>query len=126
MLGEMALERQSRVYVAGHRGLVGSALWRELTRRGFTHLIGRAHSELDLLDAQAVQGFFALENKQGPASAVHFTDISGYLKNSVVCPAGGTTFADSYTITDVQTKPACSSTGGGLANGHLLPSDTGA
>jgi prepilin-type N-terminal cleavage/methylation domain-containing protein len=69
---------------------------------------------------------WALENKQGPASAVHFTDISGYLKNSVICPAGGTTFANSYTITDVQTKPACSSTGGGVANGHVLPSDTGA
>ena len=46
---------------------------------------------------------WALENKQGPASAVKFTDISGYLKNSVICPAGGTTFADSYTIVDVAT-----------------------
>jgi GDP-L-fucose synthase len=64
MLSEMALERESRIYVAGHRGLVGSALWRELTRRGFTHLIGRAHSELDLLDDQAVQAFFAQEKPE--------------------------------------------------------------
>jgi GDP-L-fucose synthase len=45
--------------VAGHRGLVGSAIWRELQRRGFTRLIGRTHAELDLLDAAAVRSFYA-------------------------------------------------------------------
>jgi GDP-L-fucose synthase len=45
--------------VAGHRGLVGSAIWRELQRRGFTRLIGRTHAELDLLDAAAVRNFYA-------------------------------------------------------------------
>jgi len=64
MLAAMALERESRIYVAGHRGLVGSALWRELSRRGFTHLIGLTHSELDLLDARAVQDFFAREQPE--------------------------------------------------------------
>jgi len=60
----MELEREARIYVAGHRGLVGSALWRELSRRGYTHLIGRTHSELDLLDTRAVQDFFAREQPE--------------------------------------------------------------
>jgi len=53
------MNEHSRVYVAGHRGLVGSALWRELNRRGFQGLIGRSRAELDLLDAGAVQKFYA-------------------------------------------------------------------
>src|SRR5206468_9297075 len=50
---------------------------------------------------------WALENKKDSAATVAFTDISGYLKNSVICPAGGTTFGNSYTIKDVATKPVC-------------------
>jgi len=57
----MQLEREARIYVAGHRGLVGSAIWRELGRRSFTHLIGRTHSELELLDSHAVENFYARE-----------------------------------------------------------------
>ncbi|MGD0262853.1 MAG: GDP-L-fucose synthase [Verrucomicrobiota bacterium] len=53
------MARDARIYVAGHRGLVGSAIWRELQRRGFTRLIGRTHAELDLLDAAAVRNFYA-------------------------------------------------------------------
>ena len=49
----------SRVYVAGHCGLVGSAIWRELQRLGYRHLIGKPHKELDLLDAAAVRRFYA-------------------------------------------------------------------
>ena len=49
----------SRIYVAGHRGLVGSAIWRELQRQGFKNLIGRTRQEVNLLDAAAVQTFFA-------------------------------------------------------------------
>ncbi|APA96540.1 GDP-L-fucose synthase [Nocardia seriolae] len=52
------LSRDSRVYVAGHRGLVGSALWRRLRAAGFTDLIGRDSSELDLRDAAATAEFF--------------------------------------------------------------------
>src|SRR5437867_5896537 len=43
---------------------------------------------------------WALENKKGPNDGVAFTDISTYLKNSVICPAGGTTFGNSYTGKD--------------------------
>jgi GDP-L-fucose synthase len=49
----------AKIYVAGHRGMVGSAIWRELERQGFKNLIGRAHKELDLLDATAVSRFYA-------------------------------------------------------------------
>jgi GDP-L-fucose synthase len=55
----MDIGRDARIYVAGHHGLVGSAIWRELQRRGFTGLIGRTHVELDLLDGAAVRGFYS-------------------------------------------------------------------
>ena len=53
------MNENSRVYVAGHRGLVGSALWRELQRQGFKHLIGRGREEVDLLESAAVEKFYA-------------------------------------------------------------------
>ena len=55
----MVIARDARIYVAGHRGLVGSGIWRELQRCGFTALIGHPHAELDLLDAAAVRRFYA-------------------------------------------------------------------
>jgi GDP-L-fucose synthase len=55
----MLMNENSRIYVAGHRGLVGSAIWRELQRQGFKNLIGRSRSEVNLLDTAAVQNFFA-------------------------------------------------------------------
>jgi GDP-L-fucose synthase len=57
----MEIERASRVYVAGHRGLVGSAVWRHLEAEGFTDLLGRTSAELDLRDRDAVLTFFADE-----------------------------------------------------------------
>ncbi|MCU0785894.1 MAG: GDP-L-fucose synthase [Verrucomicrobia bacterium] len=60
----MELARNARIYVAGHGGLVGSAIWRELQRRGFTHLAGRTHAELDLLDAGAVREFYDREKPE--------------------------------------------------------------
>jgi prepilin-type N-terminal cleavage/methylation domain-containing protein len=67
---------------------------------------------------------WAMENKKGATAPVEFTDISGYLKNSVVCPAGGTTFSDSYDVTTVDEKPTCISSGGKAVNLHLVPADT--
>lgn len=52
------LDRDAPFYVAGHRGLVGSAVWRHLTDRGFRRLVGHSSSELDLRDRGAVQSFF--------------------------------------------------------------------
>ena len=50
---------------------------------------------------------WALENNKTSAAKVIYDDISGYLKNSVVCPSGGVAFVDSYTITDVSAQPKC-------------------
>lgn len=52
------LDRDSRFYVAGHRGLVGSAIWRNLSNEGFTDLVGKTSSDLDLTNREAVFDFF--------------------------------------------------------------------
>lgn len=57
----MQIDRKAKIFVAGHRGLVGSAIWRELQRQGFEHLLGRTRKELDLMDAASVQDFFRAE-----------------------------------------------------------------
>src|SRR5678815_418345 len=52
------MKLDSKIYVAGHHGMAGSAIWRELQRTGFTNLIGRTRKELDLLDTAAVREFY--------------------------------------------------------------------
>ncbi len=52
------MDKQSKIYVAGHRGLVGSAIWNSLKAKGYTNLVGRTHAELDLMDGVAVRQFF--------------------------------------------------------------------
>lgn len=58
------MEKNSRIYVAGHRGLVGSAIWNNLASKGYKNLIGRTHSELDLMDGNAVRDFFSSERPE--------------------------------------------------------------
>ena len=60
---------------------------------------------------------WALELKKDPAATVAESDVTPFLKNSVVCPSGGTTFADSYTIVNVATQPVCKK----VALTHVLP-----
>ena len=55
------MDKNAKIYIAGHRGLVGSAIWKNLTDKGYTNLIGRTHAELDLLDSVAVKDFFDKE-----------------------------------------------------------------
>jgi GDP-L-fucose synthase len=55
------MDKSSKIYVAGHRGLVGSAIKRNLELKGYTNIVGRTHSELDLLDGVAVRDFFDKE-----------------------------------------------------------------
>jgi GDP-L-fucose synthase len=55
------LEKNAKIYVAGHRGLVGSAIVRLLTAQGFSNLVSRTHAELDLADQSAVKNFFETE-----------------------------------------------------------------
>ncbi len=63
---------------------------------------------------------WALETKQGDNAAVDYQQISGYMKNQVVCPSGGKTFADSYHLGTVQDKPTCIKS----PETHKLPLDT--
>ena len=58
------MDKNSKIYIAGHRGLVGSAIWRNLQSKGYINLIGRSHRELDLLDAVAVKSFFDSEEPE--------------------------------------------------------------
>lgn len=53
------MDKHARIYVAGHRGLVGSAIVRNLEAKGYTHILKRTHAELDLTDAAATDAFFA-------------------------------------------------------------------
>ena len=55
------MEKQDKIYVAGHRGMVGSAIVRELERQGYQNIIIRTHAELDLTRQEAVEAFFAAE-----------------------------------------------------------------
>lgn len=58
------MENDSKIYIAGHGGLVGSAIWRALERHGYTNLIGQSHDELDLVNQQAVDEFFVAEKPE--------------------------------------------------------------
>lgn len=58
------MEKDSKIYVAGHRGLVGSAIVRGLKAKGYTNIIGRIHKELDLMDGVAVEEFFKTEKPE--------------------------------------------------------------
>lgn len=58
------MEKQSKIYVAGHRGMVGSAIVRELHRQGFTNIVTRTHSELDLTRQADVEAFFQQERPE--------------------------------------------------------------
>ncbi len=74
------LDRSATTYVAGHRGLVGGAVWRHLQAEGFTGLIGRSSSELDLRDRESVFGFFAEQRPQVVVLAA--AKVGGILANS--------------------------------------------
>ncbi len=77
----MGLTKQSKIYVAGHRGLVGSAIWNNLQQRGYTNLVGRTHQELDLTCQQAVRDFFDRERPDAVVLAAAF--VGGIMANSL-------------------------------------------
>ncbi|MBQ3781466.1 MAG: GDP-L-fucose synthase [Bacteroidaceae bacterium] len=75
------MDKFSKIYVAGHRGLVGSAIWNNLMQRGYTNLVGRTHQELDLLDGAAVKKFFDEERPDAVVlAAAHVGGIMANLK----------------------------------------------
>ena len=73
------LSKDSKIYIAGHRGLVGSAIWNNLLNRGYTNLVGRTHKELDLLDAAAVKKFF--DEEQPDAVVLAAAHVGGIMAN---------------------------------------------
>lgn len=74
------MEKDAKIYVAGHRGLVGSAIYNNLKRRGYTNVIGRTHAELDLLDQGAVAYFFEQEKPEYVVLAA--AHVGGIMANS--------------------------------------------
>lgn len=74
------MNKDSKIYVAGHRGLVGSAIVRGLKTKGFTNVIGRTHSELDLTNAVEVEAFFEKEKPEYVFLAA--AKVGGILANS--------------------------------------------
>ncbi|MBR3078903.1 MAG: GDP-L-fucose synthase [Prevotella sp.] len=75
------LDKRCKIYVAGHHGLVGSAIWRNLKSRGYNNLVGRTHQELDLTDQLAVRHFFDQEKPDAVVLAAAF--VGGIMANSL-------------------------------------------
>ncbi len=73
------LDKNSKIYVAGHNGLVGSAIWNNLLQRGYTNLVGRSHKELDLTDQVALKKFFDEEQPDAVVLAAAF--VGGIMAN---------------------------------------------
>ena len=75
------MEKSAKIYVAGHHGLVGSAIWNNLKQKGYTNLVGRSHKELDLLDGAAVKQFFDEERPEYVILAA--AHVGGIMANSI-------------------------------------------
>lgn len=75
------MNKDSKIYVAGHNGLVGSAIWNNLKKRGYNNLVGRSHKELDLTDQYAVKKFFDEERPDAVVLAAAF--VGGIMANSL-------------------------------------------
>ncbi len=73
------MNKNAKIYVAGHRGLVGSAIWNNLIARGFTNLVGRTHAELDLMDGAAVRAFF--DSERPDAVVLAAAHVGGIMAN---------------------------------------------
>ena len=73
-------DKNKKIYIAGHRGLVGSAIKRELERKGYTNIIGKTHAELDLTDSKAVAEFFEREKPDWVIQAA--AKVGGILGNN--------------------------------------------
>ena len=79
ILDRMMLDKNMKIYVAGHRGLVGSAIWNNLKERGYNNLVGKTHKELDLLDPVAVREFFDRERPDAVVLAA--AHVGGIMAN---------------------------------------------
>lgn len=77
----MSLDKNAKIFVAGHNGLVGSAIWNNLKVRGYNNLIGKGHCELDLTNQKAVTKFFDKEQPDAVVLAAAF--VGGIMANSL-------------------------------------------
>ena len=75
------MNKNAKIYVAGHRGLVGSAIWKNLKDKGYTNLIGHTHSELDLRNTEAVNAFFYKEKPEYVFLAA--AKVGGIMANNI-------------------------------------------
>jgi len=75
------MEKKSKIYVAGHLGLVGSAIWKNLEQKGYTNLIGRSLEELDLMDGLATKRFFDQEQPEYVILAA--AHVGGIIANNI-------------------------------------------
>lgn len=75
------MDKKSKIYIAGHHGLVGSAIWNNLKQRGYSNLVGRTHKELDLTDQVSVRKFFDEEKPDAVVLAAAF--VGGIIANSL-------------------------------------------
>jgi len=73
------LDKSSKIFVAGHHGLVGSAIWNNLKSRGYDNLVGKSHKELDLLDPVAVKAFF--DEERPDAVVLAAAHVGGIMAN---------------------------------------------
>lgn len=76
----MFLKKEDKIFISGHKGMVGSAIWRNLSNKGYTNLIGRSSSELDLRNQKAVEVFFELERPDAVLDAA--AKVGGILANN--------------------------------------------
>lgn len=75
----MGIDKKSKIYIAGHRGMVGSAIWQRLEQDGYSNLLGKTSQELDLSDQQSVRQFFAVEKPEVVVDAA--ARVGGILAN---------------------------------------------
>lgn len=75
------LDKSAKIFVAGHHGLVGSAIWNNLKARGYNNLVGRGHKELDLTDQYAVRKFF--DDEKPDAVVLAAAHVGGIMANSL-------------------------------------------
>lgn len=75
------LDKESKIFICGHHGLVGSAIWNNLKSRGYNNLVGRGHKKLDLTDQYAVKKFF--DEERPDAVALAAAHVGGIMANSL-------------------------------------------
>ena len=81
------MDKNSKIYIAGHNGLVGSAIWNNLMSRGYNNLIGRSHKELDLTDQYAVKKFFDEERPDAVLYRADFMMMNMKIQCNVISEA---------------------------------------